>query len=134
MPDSVLILWQCGVCPGGGQADPPVSGIQPPQDRNFELQPSFAVQAKQYRCLQIRVNFKRPLLVCIRWIILDHHHLHQSTGSTWDLYFSTWNSYAHWSYFPSQVFLLSFAFLLKLLLDMSALALVNIPMYGVLKR
>ncbi|GAQ81319.1 Nucleotide/sugar transporter family [Klebsormidium nitens] len=32
-----------------------------------------------------------------------------------------------------RVFLLSFAFLLKLLLDMSALALVNIPMYGVLK-
>eukprot|EP00270_Netrium_digitus_P010221 TRINITY_DN3157_c0_g1_i1.p1 TRINITY_DN3157_c0_g1~~TRINITY_DN3157_c0_g1_i1.p1 ORF type:complete len:356 (+),score=84.11 TRINITY_DN3157_c0_g1_i1:360-1427(+) len=32
-----------------------------------------------------------------------------------------------------KVFLLSFAFLLKLLLDMSALNLVNIPMYGVLK-
>ncbi|CAI7921124.1 unnamed protein product [Closterium sp. NIES-54] len=31
------------------------------------------------------------------------------------------------------VFLLSFAFLLKLLLDMSALSRVNIPMYGVLK-
>ena len=32
-----------------------------------------------------------------------------------------------------QVFLLSFAFLLKLLLDMAALSRVNIPMYGVLK-
>ena len=32
-----------------------------------------------------------------------------------------------------QVFLLSFLFLLKLVLDMSALNLVNIPMYGVLK-
>lgn len=36
-------------------------------------------------------------------------------------------------YIFKRVFLLSFAFLLKLLLDMSALNRVNIPMYGVLK-
>ncbi|CAI7730124.1 unnamed protein product [Closterium sp. NIES-53] len=36
-------------------------------------------------------------------------------------------------YVFQRVFLLSFAFLLKLLLDMSALSRVNIPMYGVLK-
>lgn len=36
-------------------------------------------------------------------------------------------------YIFRRVFLLSFAFLLKLLLDMSALNRVNIPMYGVLK-
>eukprot|EP00897_Mesotaenium_endlicherianum_P000076 jgi/Mesen1/10069/ME000730S09341 len=37
------------------------------------------------------------------------------------------------TYIFRRVFLLSFAFLLKLLLDMSALNKVNIPMYGVLK-